>query len=77
MAIEDFIFDGFSEKMDSSEKTRLILKYIINYLCYNYLLSKACCFENPIIRLPDNKNVESSDILSVRQIDNYEDIFEY
>lgn len=77
VAIEDFIFDGFSEKTDSSEKTRLILKYIINYLCYKLSFDKACCFENPIIRLPDNKNVESSDILSVRQIDNYEDIFEY
>lgn len=74
--LENFIFDDFSEKKNSSEKTRLILQYVINYLCYKLSQDKYYSFDNPIIRLPDNKNVTSSDILDIRQITDYKEIFE-
>lgn len=76
VSLEDFIFDDFSEKSDLPEKTKLILQYVINYLCYKISKAQYYCFDNPIIRLPDNKSVKSSDVFSIRQITDYKEIFE-
>ena len=75
VSLSDFIFDDFSKIKDSSEKTKLILQYIFNYLCYKLSRNQYYYFENPIVRLPDNANVGNSDILALRQITDYTEIF--
>jgi hypothetical protein len=77
VSIQDFIFDDFANKKDSIEKTKLILQYVLNYLCFKFIKDKYYCFENPIIRLPDDKSIQSTDIYSIRQIKDYKEIFKY
>lgn len=76
ISLKDFIFDDFSEKTDNSEKTKLILQYVINYLCHKICKDHNYNFDNPIIRLPDNKNVKCTDVISLRQITDCKEIFE-
>ena len=46
--IDDLIFDDDSQIQNCSEKTKLILKYVTNYLCYKMSKGKCYCFNNPI-----------------------------
>ena len=73
--INDLIFDDDSQIQNCSEKTKLILKYVINYLCYKISKDKYYCFNNPIIRLPDNKNVDNEYIHAIRCIKDAKEIF--
>ena len=74
-AENDLIFDDDSQIQNCSEKTKLILKYVINYLCYKISKDKYYCFNNPIIRLPDNKNVDNEYIHAIRCIKDAKEIF--
>lgn len=77
ISIEDFIFDDYTHLKSPSEKTRLILQYVIAYLCFKFSKDEYYPFKNTIIRLPDNKNVKSSEIRMLRQIFDYKEIFKY
>ena len=75
--IDDLIFDDDSQIQNCSEKTKLILKYVTNYLCYKMSKGKCYCFNNPIIRLPDDKNVDNEYIHAVRCIEDAKEIFKW
>lgn len=77
ISIDDFIFDNYTHLRSPSEKTRLILQYVIAYLCFKFSNDEYYPFNNTIIRLPDNKNVKSSEIRMLRQIFDYKEIFKY
>ena len=74
--INDLIFDDDSQIQNCSEKTKLILKYVTNYLCYKMSKGKCYCFNNPIIRLPDDKNVDNEYIHAVRCIEDAKEILD-
>lgn len=75
--IDDLIFDDDSQIQNCSEKTKLILKYVTNYLCYKMSKGKCYCFNNPIIRLPDDKNVDNEYIHAIRCIEDAKEIFKW
>ena len=59
------------------KRQKLILKYVTNYLCYKMSKGKCYCFNNPIIRLPDDKNVDNEYIHAVRCIEDAKEIFKW
>ncbi|MBN1062686.1 MULTISPECIES: hypothetical protein [Clostridium] len=73
--IDDFIIDNLNEVTSKVEKSKIILKYVLSYLCLKYANNIYYSFENPIIRLPDNINIDNSSILYLKEISNYRQIF--
>lgn len=73
--IDDFILDNCCKLKSKTEKSELILKYVLNYLCFKCTNDPYYFFENPIIRLPDNKNVTNHEIFELRKISNCNEIF--
>lgn len=74
--VNDFIFDDFNKITSKFEKSQLILKYIISYLLLKHSNDEYYPFKNPIIRLPDNKNITNDEIVHLKQISNYKQIFQ-
>ncbi len=62
--IKDLILDNSPNLDLKSEKTSIILEYIIDYLKYYH----NGCYSNPIIRLNDYKSVSKDEILSLKKI---------
>lgn len=73
--ISELIFDGSKPDLILQEKTEQLLRYIIGYVYYK-ILSDDGYMSNPIIRLPDNKCVPHDEILSIREIFDYKEIFD-
>lgn len=73
--IDDFIFDDFNKVTSKFKKSQIILKYIICYLYLKHTKDIYYPFENPIIRLPDNKNINNDDIILLKLVSHYKQIF--
>ncbi len=75
--VQDFIFDG-EPNLNIYTKSNRILKHLINYLCFKTNKNKSyLSFKNPMIRLPDNYNVMPKEIVEIRQIYDFKEIFCY
>ena len=75
VSIDDLIIDELSFITSKIEKSKNILRYILIYLAYKNVNSIYNSCKNPIIRLPDNKNVTSGNIFNLREIQHYKEVF--
>lgn len=71
--INDFIFDEMSN-LNNNEKKELLLKYMINYLISKFI-KRESYIDNPVIRIPDTNEIKAQDIIDVRQIYDYKELF--
>lgn len=75
VSIDDLIIDELSFITSKIEKSKNILRYILIYLAYKNVNSIYNSCKNPIIRLPDNKNVTKDNIFNLREIQHYKEVF--
>lgn len=73
--INDFLFDTMS-KIGNEEKKELLLKHMINFLICKFI-KKESYIDNEIVRIPDSKKILINDIISIRQIFDYKEIFQH
>lgn len=73
---EKLIFDGADPKMTSQEKTQKIVQYLLCYMGYKKTNSTSY-LTNPMVRLPDLYCVPTSEIVDIREISDWKEIFEH
>jgi len=74
--IEDVVFDGSNPNMTSQEKTQKIMQYLLCYMGYKKTASDFYV-SNPMVRLADSYNVPTDEIIEIKEIHDWKEIFEH
>lgn len=70
------IFDGADPRMSNQEKTQKIIQYLLCYIGYKKTLAETYV-TNPMVRLVDSYCVPSNEIVNIREIHDWKEIFEH
>lgn len=74
--IGDMVFDGSNPNMTSQEKTQKIMQYLLCYMGYKKTASDFYV-SNPMVRLADSYNVPADEIIEIKEIHDWKEIFEH
>lgn len=62
--------------MTSQEKTQKIMQYLLCYMGYKKTVSDFYV-SNPMVRLADSYNVPADEIIEIKEIHDWKEIFEH
>ena len=74
--IDKMIFDGADPRMSNQEKTQKIVQYLLCYVGYKKT-GAASYVTNPMVRLADSYCVPANEIVDIREIYDWKEIFEH
>ena len=74
--LEKLIFDGIDPKISCQEKTQKFVQYLLCYIGYKKTMISSC-MENPMVRLADSYCVPPDEIVDIREIHDWREIFEH
>lgn len=70
------IFDCADPRMSNQEKTQKIIQYLLCYVGYKKT-GAASYVTNPMVRLADSYCVPANEIVDIREIYDWKEIFEH
>lgn len=73
---ENLIFDGLDLKLTCQEKTQKIIQYLLCYIGYKKTQIDSYV-KNPMVRLADSYCVPANEIVDIKEIHDWKEIFEH